>query len=450
MMIGVGQRSAPRTWRNWSRTATAHAQQFWRPRDVADVVRAVRFAARTGTRLRVVGGGHSFTPLVATDGVLLSLDHLADVQRVEPTPDGGARVTVGAGMRLRTLNAELARRGLAMENLGDIDHQSVAGAVSTGTHGTGARFGGLATQVLGVRVVTADGEVREADADHDRELWEAARLGLGAVGVLVAVTLRAVPAFDLRAREHVVGLADVLDGLEGPDGWIERTDHLDVYWFPFTRRALVKANERVPASGRSTLAPARRWVEDELVANGLFAVTNRLSAAAPRAVPAVNSVAARLLADREYRAPSTEVFVSPRRVRFREMEYAVPREALAHVVTEVDTWLRRSGEPVPFPVEIRVTAPDDVWLSTAHGRATAYVAVHQYHRMEHARYFAAVEAIAREVDGRPHWGKMHGLGAERLAALYPRFEDFRAVRARADPDGLFTNAETERVLGPVR
>lgn len=441
-------------WHNWSRTATAQAQRFWRPRDVADVVRAVRWAARAGLRVRVVGGGHSFTAAAATDGVLLNVDRLDAVERVVRDADGTARVTVGAGIRLRALNRELAARGLAMANLGDIDLQSIAGAISTGTHGTGARLGGLPTQVVGVRLVTADGEVRDADAERFPELFAAARLGLGTLGVLVAVTLRAVPAFDLLAREEVLDLDDVLDQLDGPYGWVATTDHVEAFWFPFTRRALVKRNDRVPdgvgASSRAgTLSPFRRWVDDELLANGVFELTNRLAAFAPRAVPGINAFAARALSDRAYRAPSADVFVSPRRVVFREMEYAVPREALRGVVGEVDAWLRRTREPVPFPVEIRFAAADDVWLSTAYGRDSAYVAVHQYHRLSHERYFDAVEAIMAGVGGRPHWGKLHGLGVERLAELYPRLPDFRAVRASVDPGGLFTNAYTDRVLGPA-
>lgn len=438
----------PAVWRNWSRTASARPARAWRPRDTDDVVRAVRWAGRAGLRVRVVGGGHSFTPVAVTDGVLLDLGRLSGVEAVVRRPVGDALVTVGAGTRLGALNRALAGLGLALENLGDIDRQTVAGAISTGTHGTGAAFGGLATQVTGVRVVGADGVVREADAARDPGLFEAARLGLGVLGVIVAVTLRVVPAFALRAREEVLDLDDVLDRLEGPGSWVETTDHVDVYWFPFTRRALVKRNDRVEPGAAPRLSPVRRWADDELLQNGAFELTNRLAAAVPRTVPALNALAARALSDRTYAAPSADVFVTPRRVVFREMEYAVPRAALRDVVGEVDAWLRRTREPVPFPVEVRFAAADDVWLSTAHGRETAYVAAHQYHRLPHGRYFDAVERICAAVGGRPHWGKLHGLDAERLAPLYPRFEDFRAVRAEHDPAGRFGNEHTDRVLGP--
>jgi len=438
--------ASTKIWRNWSRTAAATPAHRLAPRDESEVSRAVRLARERGLAVRAVGGGHSFTPAAVTDGVLLNLDALCEVESVEPV-DGGALVTVGAGIRLAALNAELFARGWAMENLGDIDKQSIAGAVSTGTHGTGARFGGLPTQVTGLRVVGADGEVR-ATGPGD-ELFEAGRLSLGAVGVVTAVTLRVVPAFSLVAREEPWDLTEALDALEGPDGWWETEDHVDMYWFPHTRRAMVKRNTRVPLGEGPHMSRARRWVDDELLSNGLFEGVNRLTTLAPRTVPAVNQVSARALSARTYAAPSADVFVTPRRVVFREMEYAVPREDLRGVLEELSAWLIRTREPVPFPLEVRCARADDVWLSTAHGRASAYVAVHQYHRMRHARYFAAAEAIFREAGGRPHWGKMHSLAREDLAALYPRFEDFARVRAAADPDGVFRNPYTDTVFGPV-
>lgn len=435
-------------WTNWSRTERTAPERFERPSDVESLVRVVTGAG--ASPVRVVGAGHSFTGAAATDGVLVSLDAIADVQRVEPRPDGTAHVTVGAGIRLGALNRALAARGLAMRNLGDIDRQSIAGAISTGTHGTGARLGGLATQVVGLRLVTAAGEVVDVDADRHGDLFQAARLGLGAVGLIAAVTLEVVPAFSLEAVEEPWPLDRVLDALDGPAGLVESNDHVEFYWFPHTRRTLTKRNNRVdprdpgvaPALGR-----VRGWVDDELLSNTVFEATNRLTARARGLTPVVNQVAARALSARRFTAPSYEVFVTPRRVRFREMEYAIPRAALVDVLAEIDRWIERTREHVPFPVEVRFAAPDDVWLSTAYARESAYVAVHQYIRLPHRRYFSAVERIMAEVDGRPHWGKLHWLEAERLAALYPRFTDFLAVRSSHDPEGRFANPYTERVFG---
>ena len=449
------------SWTNWARTASATPRRRATPRDEAELASLVAGAAADGLRVRAVGAGHSFTPAAVTDGLLLDLDRLSLVERI--ARDGDAiLVTVGAGIRLRRLNEALAAAGLAMRNLGDIDRQSVAGAISTGTHGTGARLGGLATQVRGVRVVGADGTVREATASQDPGLLEVGRLGLGAAGVLSAVTLEVVPAFLLRAQEEPWPLDRVLEGLgtpDDPDGLVGGNDHFEFYWFPHTRRALTKRNnrlapddeaaelERLRTTGPGPVARARTWVDEELLSNGAFELVNRFATAVPRATPRLNAVSARALAPRTYVAPSHQVFVTSRRVRFREMEYAVPRERLVDVLSAIDGWLERSGEHVPFPVEVRFAAPDDVWLSTAHGRETAYVAVHQYARLPHERYFDAVERIVAEVDGRPHWGKLHGLGADRLRTLYPRFDDAVAVRDAVDPDGVFANPYTDRVLG---
>jgi len=435
-------------WQNWARTESARPARVVRPRDPDELASVVR--SRDGLRVRAVGAGHSFTGAAVTDGIQVRMDALSTVERVDPRPDGTAHVTVGAGIRLHALNRVLAACGLGMRNLGDIDRQTLAGAISTGTHGTGARLGGLCAQVVGVRLVTADGEIVEASREHRPELFEVARLGLGSVGILTAITLEAVPAFELRAVEEPLPLDEVLDRLDGPDGLVDGNDHFEFYWFPHTRRALTKANNRAPSDPGSRLHPVRGWVDDELLSNGVFAATNRLAAAAPSLTPRINRIASRALSARAYTAPSHEVFASPRRVRFREMEYAIPRERVRDVLDEIDAWTRASGDNIPFPLEVRFAAADDVWLSTAHGRDTAYIAAHQYLRLPYQRYFQAVERVMAQVDGRPHWGKLHWLDAARLAELYPRFDEVRAVRAEADPEGAFANAYTDRVLGAVR
>ncbi|WP_426594297.1 D-arabinono-1,4-lactone oxidase [Cellulomonas sp. McL0617] len=443
----MGHLSDSAPWRNWARTASATPQRVVHPADQDELVETVRGGAEDGLQVRAVGAGHSFTPVAASDGVHLHLDRLNAFERVAPQPDGTTHVTVGAGIRLGALNAELAARGLGMRNLGDIDKQSIAGAISTGTHGTGARLGGLATQVVGARLVTAKGDVVEACPETNPELFELARLGLGSVGVLSAVTLEVVPAFKLEAVEEPWPLDRVLEGLDGPDGLVEGNDHFEFYWFPHTRRALTKRNNRVPDETERPLNPVRGWVDDELLSNGLFAVTNTVATIAPRTTVGINGLAARALSSRRFVAPAPEVFVSPRRVRFREMEYAVPRDQLVPVLAEIDRWLEASGQRVPFPVEIRFAAADDLWLSTAHGRETAYIAVHQYIRLPYESYFRAVEQIVAASGGRPHWGKMHWLEADRLSELYPRFADAQRVRQQADPDGVFSNPYLARLFG---
>ncbi|UFU05939.1 D-arabinono-1,4-lactone oxidase [Ruania halotolerans] len=432
------------TWRNWSGTVTAHPARIVAPRDEGEVADLVRSAGAHGQRVRVAGAGHSFTPAAATEGTLLQLDLLDGLEHIgQPAPDGSRLVRVGAGIRLRDLTQQLAARDLAMENMGDIDAQSLAGAISTGTHGTGARLGGLATQVHALRLVTAEGQIRDISPERDADLFELARLGLGTAGVLTAITLRCVPAFTLTATEAPLPLDHVLESL----GELLAADHFEFYWFPRTEVALTKTNTRDGSC--PALPAARRILEDEVLSNGLFEVTNRLATAVPALTPQLNRFAARALSARTYTATSPEVFVSPRRVRFTEMEYAIAADAVVPALREIQQWLHHSQENVPFPIEVRFAAADQVWLSTAYARPTAYVAVHQYHRLSHARYFRAVEAIMRDYDGRPHWGKLHRRRADDLASAYPRWADAHRVRTAVDPGSVFANSYTERVFSPA-
>lgn len=427
-------------WSNWAGNVTDRASVL-RPRTPEEVADQVRSAASEGRRLRPVGSGHSFTPIAQAGDQRLDLAHLSGIVSADR---GTGRVRVLAGTPLRALNQALDLLGLAMPNLGDIDAQTVAGATSTGTHGTGAGLAGLSAGIVGLRLVTADGNERWVD-ESDPELFGAARVGLGALGVITEVELACLPAYRLRAVERPDSLDEVLPRIQEH---FDAHRHFEMYWFPGTRRVQTKANDLVADDVQEPLAPWRRRLDDELLSNTVFGVANRMLTQAPRAVLPFNAIAARALTERSYTAASHEVFVTPRTVRFVESEYAVPREAVGDVLRDLVVWVERRREPISFPVEVRVAAPDDMWLSTGYERANAYVAVHQYHRGDHRAYFAAFEEIAAAHAGRPHWGKMHTLGAEQLAGLYPRHADFVALRDRLDPDRVFTNDYLARVLGP--
>ncbi|GAY08144.1 D-arabinono-1,4-lactone oxidase [Pseudonocardia sp. N23] len=428
-----------RIWTNWAGTATASPAEVVSPTTVDELQRAVARASAAGMRVKALGSGHSFTPIAVTDGLAVAPDRLRGIVSADPAT---GLVTVLAGTTLHELGPALWQLGLAMPNLGDVDVQTVAGALATGTHGTGARLGGLATQVAGMQLVLADGTLYDCPADD----LPAAAIGLGALGVVATVTLRCVPAFLLHAEESPAALDEVLRDAAAFDAFTRAHDHAEFYWFPHTRRALTKRNDRTAAPERP-LPRLRRAIDDELLSNTVFGWTNRLCAARPSLIPRVNAVAARTLGAREFVDRSYRVFAAPRRVVFRETEYALPRHAVREAITELEAWLRRSGERVAFPVEVRVAAADDVWLSTAYGRDSGYVAVHQYVGSDHTRWFDAAESILRGLGGRPHWGKMHSLTADDLAGLHPRFDDFRAVRDRLDPGRTFTNPYLRRVLG---
>jgi L-gulono-1,4-lactone dehydrogenase len=428
------------TWTNWAGTASATAKRLVRPQTVDELASSVRAAAASGMRVKAVGSGHSFTPAALTDGVRVELDQLVAPVRVDVA---ARRVTVQAGMPLRALNALLAENGLAMPNLGDIDSQTISGALATGTHGTGATYGCLSTFVVGLELITASGDVIRCSADENAEVFHAARVGIGALGVVSEVTLQCVEAFTLRADERPGSLTSIWPDL---DSLIGENDHFEFYWFPYTDRVQLKRNNRVDVAD-TPLPGWRRWLDDEFLSNSVFGAACRLGRAAPAVVPTISRISARALSARTYTASSFEVFCTPRRVRFVEMEYGVPREALREAFDALRSVIDGLPYKIMFPAEVRFTAADDIWLSHGYGRDSAYIAIHQYIGTPYEEYFRDFEAAVTALGGRPHWGKMHFRDAESLASAYPRFDDFRAVRDKLDPDRVFANAYTEQVLG---
>jgi FAD-linked oxidoreductase len=433
--------SGPAGWQNWAGTYSVNPARTVHPRNPDQVATEIALAAADGLSVKAMGSGHSFTDIGVTRGVMVGLDQLTGIISADRAT---GLVTVAAGTTLAELNPALWNMGLSLSNLGDIEAQTISGAISTGTHGTGRSFGGLATQVRGLELVTAAGDIVQCAPDRDAELFAAARISLGALGVITAVTLQCEPAFALQATEMPADYDDLLEVL----GVLEQNDHFEFYWFPHTRRVLTKINTRMPLEGElRPLGRFKGWWNDEFLSNTVFGALNRLTSYRPGTIRVANRLAARALGEREYLDRSYRVFTSSRRVVFREMEYAVPRKSLAYVLDELDGWIRRSHERVGFPVEVRLSAADTIPLSTAYGRETCYIAVHQYHRRPHEEYFTAFEDIARSVEGRPHWGKLHYRSAEDLAPHYPRFSDFLAVRDRVDPERRFGNDYLRRVLG---
>ena len=411
-------------WSNWSRGQACVPAEQVRPGDRAELAAAVA----NGRAVRVAGAGHSFS------GTLLSLERLDRVLDVD-RPSGLVRAE--AGISLHRLVRELHGHGLALPNLGDIDVQSLAGALITGTHGTGVRLGNLASGVEAMELVLADGSERVVDGGDE---LRAARVSLGALGVVAAVTLRCVPSFRLHAVDRPVPLEDVLGAL---DEHVDGNDHFELFTFPHSPLALTRTNNRTDAP--PTLRRRRlEWLQDVAMDNHAFWLLNRAARARPRAIPRINRVAGRAASKRERVATSFDVFASPRLVRFEEMEYALPRARAADAVRAAREILERY--PVSFPIELRFSAGDDAMLSPAHARDTAYVAVHVFEGMAFEAPFREVEAVMRAWDGRPHWGKRSFLGAEELAPRYPRWDDFAAIRERLDPERRFVNRWVERTL----
>ncbi|MGV9321742.1 D-arabinono-1,4-lactone oxidase [Streptomyces sp. NPDC003660] len=428
------------TWRNWGGNVTARPARQVTPASVEELAAEVRGAAERGLRVKAVGTGHSFTSVAATDGVLIRPDLLTGIRGIDRA---AMTVTVEAGTPLKRLNAALAREGLSLTNMGDIMEQTVAGATSTGTHGTGRESGSIAAQITGLELVTADGSVLTCSAERNPEVFAAARIGLGALGVVTALTLSVEPLFLLNAREEPMPLDRVL--AEFDQLWAEN-EHFEFYWFPHTGSTNTKRNNRSEGPARP-MGLAAGWFEDEFLSNGVFQVAQWMGRAAPVSVPAIAQVSSRALSARSYTDIPYRVFTSPRRVRFVEMEYAVPRAALAETLRELKAVIERSGLRISFPVEVRTAPADDIALSTASGRDSAYIAVHMFRGTPYQAYFSAAERVFTAHEGRPHWGKVHTRDAGYLEGVYPRFTEFTALRNRLDPERLFQNDYLRRVLG---
>ncbi|MEW2301794.1 D-arabinono-1,4-lactone oxidase [Streptomyces sp. NPDC006655] len=428
------------TWRNWGGNVTVRPAREVAPASVDELAAAVRQAARDGLKVKAVGSGHSFTAIAATDGVSIRPHLLTGIRAIDRK---AMTVTVEAGTPLKRLNVALAREGLSLTNMGDIMEQTVSGATSTGTHGTGRESASLAAQIRELELVTADGSVLTCSEKENPEVFAAARIGLGALGIVTAITFAVEPVFLLTAREEPMPLDRVLAEF---DELRTENEHFEFYWFPHTGNTNTKRNNR-SAGPPQPVGQLAGWFEDEFLSNGVFHAAQLVGRAAPAVVPAIARISSRALSARTYTDIPYKVFTSPRRVRFVEMEYAVPREALVDTLRELKSAVDRSGLRVNFPVEVRTAPADDIALSTASARDSAYIAVHMFRGTPYQAYFTTAERIFTAHEGRPHWGKVHTRDADYFAEVYPRFGEFTALRDRLDPDRLFQNDYLRRVLG---
>lgn len=443
MTLLRGTRFATAPFRNWAGNQVCLPAARSAPTSTEEVADVVTAAAKNGGRVKAVGAGHSFTAAACTSGTLVSLDAMngfidVDLERKQ--------VTVDAGIRLHELNDELAAIGLAMPNLGDIAYQSIAGAIATATHGTGLRLGNLATAIVGMEIVTGTGEVLWCDADERPELLRVARVGIGALGLVTKVVIQCVDAFNLHAVEGVEVLDDLLDGFHDSAA---ANDHFEFFWIPGTRRAQVKRNNRTQ---RAAQPPSKvEYFRDKIVAENIaFGTICRVGRRFPKSIPTVAKLVSSGVTGRDLVDRSDRVFASPRHVKFYEMEYGIPIEALPEAFRRVREFIQSLAMPILFPIECRVSAADDIPLSTAHGRTSAWMAFHMYQGTSYDNYFNGVEQILMDYDGRPHWGKLHFRGHDSLRSLYPEWDTFAATRAELDPAGTFRNSYLDRVLGPIR
>ena len=436
----MGRNSQQTTrWSNWAGNQQTGTVLLSKPQTESELQQVVQSAQLSGRRVKAVGSGHSFTAIAVSEEVLVDLsdyDEIVAIDKINQT------VTVQSGIQLSKLNQALYENSLAMQNLGDIAYQTIAGAISTSTHGTGAKFTGIANQVVALRIVLADSSIVECSANVNAQLFSCARVGLGALGLISTVTLKVVSAFNLAVIEEPMRVDDVLQNL---DLHVDSNDHFEFFWVPHTGWALTKRNNRnnLPVEPMSKMS---HWYSKTLMENYAFGAVCMLGKARPSLIPKL-AKALPSSGRNEYSDASHKVFASKRIIKFYEMEYAIPREACAEALNRVRRMVTDSGFFLNFPVEVRFTAPDEIPLSTASNRESAYIAVHIYKGMNYVPYFTEVESIMNSYQGRPHWGKLHFQSAVTLASRYPQWDVFQAVRNQVDPQRMFSNQYLETVLG---
>jgi FAD-linked oxidoreductase len=410
-----------------------------KPSSNAEVVALIKRAVNSQQRVKVVGSGHSFTGIAVPDEVMVDLARMNQILNVD---HANGLITVQAGIVLSVLNAQLELHQLSMPNLGDVTYQTLAGALSTSTHGTGLQRTGLAAQIRSFKIISASGELLFCDPQHNSEVFHCGRVSLGALGVITEVTLNVVPAFNLRAVEQPMRISHVLDNFPQ---LITDNDFFEFYWVPHTKWALTKANnvstDVIDSPGRFAT-----WYNKMFMENYAFGMLCRVGRLFPRLIPRLATIlpsSGRV----EYVNVSHRIFSSKRLVKFYEMEYSIPLDALVPALREVMQMVDDRGFRISFPVEVRCTGSDDIPFSTSTGRRSAYIAVHMFKGSEYDEYFSAVETILRKYEGRPHWGKIHNLNANDISSLYPEYQRFIEVRNQLDPEGVFTNDYLRRVLG---
>ncbi len=430
-------------WTNWGGTYSCSPTRIESPTNEEEIVAIVRAAAERGEHVKAIGSGHSFTDIACTDGRLIKLDRYNKILDVDRE---AATITAQAGVTILELSDALEQFGLAMENMGDVGYQTISGAISTATHGTGERFRNISSQVVALSLVLADGRVLRCSSVLEPDTFKAAQVGLGALGVLSTVTLRCVPAYNIHSVQEPRRIDELLDQF---DELSEQNDHFEFFWFPHTEWAQAITNTRTqdapPANQRRTGLGA--YVNDILLENHAFGMIQRAAQVRRTWIPSLAAITARTMSRKEMTDRSDRIFANTRLVRFAEMEYAVPRAQLIAAVRDIRAMIERKRLLISFPVEVRAVAADDIPLSPAYGRNTGYIAVHVYHRFEYEPYFREVEAIMNAHEGRPHWGKLHFQTAATLRQRYPLWDRFIAVRNRLDANRLFGNAYLERVLG---
>lgn len=426
------------SWNNWLGNYSGNPEIIY-PESESDIVTIFEKATITKRNVRVTGSGHSFTALCFTNDILVSLDRMSGLVNTDAV---NHTATVKGGTKLNQLSALLFAEGLALENMGDIDVQSLAGALSTGTHGTGLNFGILSTQVVKIRIVTPAGKITECSLEENAELFGAAQVSLGVLGIITEYTLQCRPAYKLHYVAKKASLFEVIDSI---DEYNNSNRNFEFYWFPYTNVVQTKCSNETDGDVKIPLKLQSR--ADDLLENEAFGILCKTAKQFSSFAYSVNKIAAAVISNADKTDWSYKIYATQRRVRFMEMEYNIPYEAFSDAKKQLVKLINSKKFRIAFPVENRFVKADDIFLSPAQGRKSAYIAVHQYKGMEYEPYFRAVEEIMIAYDGRPHWGKMHFRKADYFEKMYPGWDRFLTVRKQCDPDGILLSDYLKELFG---
>lgn len=422
---------------NWAENIIFTPSQIAYPENENQLSELVSSANMHGKKVRVVGSAHSWTGLFETNQILVSLDKMQGLVSVN-----GMEATVWAGTKLKTLGQLLYDNGLAMENLGDIDVQAIAGAASTGTHGTGINFQSISNQVSKLRIVIANGEIVECSENENSELFNAARVSMGSLGIISQLTLKCVLAYNLHYTAGKENFYEVLKDLKQKN---ESTRNFEFYFFPHTDWVQTKYINITTEQPKEK--PIRKFLNDVILENGFFGTACKISQYFPSSCASVSNFTTKLIGPTKKTHHSHKIFATVRLVRFNEMEYNIPTKHFEEAMKRVKDTIANDKIATNFPIECRFVKGDNLYLSPAYQRDSAYISFHMYRPMPYKDYFKKMEAIMLEYDGRPHWGKMHNLKADVLSKKYPKWNEFLEIRAKLDPNQTFINPYLKDLFG---
>lgn len=417
-------------WQNWSGGQVAQPANILYPQDENALVRAIKES--TGN-IRAFGGGHSFSPVVPTQGTMISLEGINGLVRHDKA---ALTATFRAGTRVAQTGEVLKAVGQGLLNEADINMQSLGGAISTATHGTGRKLQCYSATTTELRLVLADGSVVTCSKDKDRDLFEAGRVAVGSIGIMSEVTLQNREAYRLREQVNVMSIPEAMTALQQDR---DKHRHMEFFAFPFGEKAIVK---RMDITTEEPTAVEESWIDENAILD--FAATSA------QKMPWTNVWWQRLVgmfvSDTVRVGDSYKIFASPRTVGFNEMEYSVPADRGLECFQEILATMRKHDVNVFFPIEFRYIGQDDCWLSPFYQRPAAAISIHQYYKQDYKPFFKLIEPIFWKYQARPHWGKLHNLTATDFRKLYPKFDDFLKVRQQVDPKGRFLNDHAHKIF----